>query len=46
MLRAAFAISPSLAMLMFDGQIPADESMIDAMVIGELGTHTATFFLK
>jgi hypothetical protein len=27
-------------MLMLDGQIPADESTIDAVVNGELGSHT------
>ena len=37
----AWAIAHGLAMLMLDGQIPADESTIDAVVTGELGGHCA-----
>jgi len=35
-----WSVAHGLAMLMLDGQIPADESTIDAVVNGELGTHT------
>jgi hypothetical protein len=35
-----WSVAHGLAMLMLDGQIPVDESTIDAVVNGELGMHT------
>jgi AcrR family transcriptional regulator len=35
-----WSVAHGLAMLMIDGQIPADESTIDAVVNGELGSHS------
>jgi len=35
-----WSVAHGLAMLMLDGQIPADDSTIDAVVDGELGAHT------
>ena len=35
-----WSVAHGLAMLMLDGQIPADESTIDAVVNGELGSHS------